>query len=123
VSRPIAPDPALLANETTSLCLPQAWQSFRFAVVEPRFAPLVLLSTDGLANSYADDEAFLLFGRDVGRQVRADGLVAVRNRMAGWLKQISTQGSGDDITVGMLSAFPDPAKQSRATSSIGGALP
>ena len=94
VSRPIEPDPALFANETTSLCLPEAWRAFRFAVVEPSAAPVVLLSTDGLANSYTDEEAFLLFGRDVAEQVRADGLVPSARAWSGGCSRSARRAVG-----------------------------
>src|SRR6266568_4789478 len=66
VSRPLGTDARLLAKETTSLCLPHAWQAFRVHVqrvsaVDPA---LILLSTDGYAHAFSEEEGFLEAGED-----------------------------------------------------------
>src|SRR5206468_4142051 len=121
VGRPLPGDPRLLGNETTSLCLNRAWDEFRFGfqVLAERPPAMVLLSTDGLANSYSDPEGFLKFGRDLWETVRAEGVNAVAERLPGWLMETTTAGSGDDITLGLAvrreamssappDAIPDP---------------
>lgn len=104
VSRPLERDARLFANQTTSLCQENVWRDvqLRFqALVEPPPA-LILLSTDGYANSFINEEAFLKVGSDLLEMVRADGLDAVAANLEQWLKEASAAGSGDDTTLGLL---------------------
>ncbi len=104
VSRPLPRDPRLLANETTSLCMPEAWKEMRVAIDSLTEAPpaLVLLATDGYANSFRDEVAFLQVGPDLLDLLRSEGLEAVQTSLPTWLTETSEAGSGDDITVGLL---------------------
>ena len=105
VSRPLASDDRLFANETTSLCMVDAWRDFRivFHVLDERTAPaLLLLSTDGYANSFRDDGSFLKVGSDILEMIRSDGLDKVEQNLTNWLTEASRVGSGDDITLGIV---------------------
>jgi hypothetical protein len=105
VSRPPLPaDARLFANETTSLCSRDAWREFRshFQVLSGSPPALILLSTDGYANSFRDEAGFLQVGADFLALIRADGLDAVHESLESWLSEASRNGSGDDITVGIL---------------------
>jgi serine/threonine protein phosphatase PrpC len=105
VSRPLPKDERLFANETTSLCSPDAWQDFRvrFQVFSSTPPALILLSTDGYANSFPKkEEDFLKVGSDILDMIRSDGLDKVSDNLEGWLLEASKKGSGDDITVGII---------------------
>jgi hypothetical protein len=104
VEMPIAPDPSLMANETTSLCLKQAHNLFRFRFQFLQGIPpaLILVSTDGYSNSFATDADFQKVGTDILRIIREQGLEYVQNELADWLKHASENGSGDDVTLGMI---------------------
>ena len=105
VSRPPLPaDERLFANHTTSLCSREAWRDFRsyFQVLSGSPPALVLVSTDGYANSFRDEAGFLQVGADLLAMIRADGLDAVGESLAAWLTQASQDGSGDDVTLGLL---------------------
>jgi len=96
-------DRRLIANRTTSLCLPNAFQEFRCRVEGiPQAPALVLLSTDGYANSFKTYEDFTLIGRDYLRLVREKGVEALSRDLPAILADASASGSGDDITLGML---------------------
>jgi hypothetical protein len=91
------------------LCLPQAWLAARVQVW-PR-APeelLILLATDGCANSYESTEAFERIGPDYLAQVRQKGLEGVMAELEAILKETTNLGSGDDITLGMIHIPPFP---------------
>ena len=60
---------------------------------------LVLLSTDGYANSFRDDGGFLQIGGDVLQILREDGIEGVERNLTSWLSEASELGSGDDITL------------------------
>jgi hypothetical protein len=105
VSRPLPGDERLFGGQTTSLCAPQAWRDFRiaFRTLSPTSDPaLVLLSTDGYANAFREDAGFLRVGTDLLDLVRQEGLGAVATGLDSWLAEATEQGSGDDVTVGLL---------------------
>ena len=104
VTRPLPQDDRLFANETTSLCGPNAWRDFRvrFQILTEAKPALLLLSTDGYANSFRDDKSFLQVGADVLELIRAEGLNALDDKLETWLADASRQGSGDDITLGIV---------------------
>jgi len=104
VSRPLPPDEKLFGNETTSLCADRSWQEARTAFQVLAGAPpaLILAASDGYANSYRDEAGFLRVGSDLLTLIRTDGLEAVAANLSDWLDEISRQGSGDDVTLGVL---------------------
>ena len=104
VSRPPIPnDPRLIANQTTSLCGATAWLDMRahFQAFATRPPALVMLSTDGYVNSFADEEGFFAAATDILDHIRQEGADATRAQLPGWLRATSRGGSGDDISVGL----------------------
>lgn len=102
--RALPDDPLAFANETTSLCSGDAWRHVRVRF-DPQFGsppPLVLLSSDGVVNSFADEAGFLGLGPDLLGQIRADGFAAVEDRLDTWLAEMTQAGSGDDVTLGFV---------------------
>ena len=104
VSRPLPDDERLFANETTSLCIKDAWSDFRtgFQVLTNSPPALMLVSTDGYSNSFLDETDFLKVGSDLLEMLRAEGLQTISASLYGWLDQASQEGSGDDITLGVI---------------------
>jgi serine/threonine protein phosphatase PrpC len=105
VERVIRRDPALIANETTSLCLPQARRHFRtqFQTIAGSPPSLLMLCTDGYANSFEEAD-FLKIGSDYLGLIQTNGIEHVRERLEEWLWETTQKGSGDDITVGIVAA-------------------
>lgn len=108
-TKPFPKDERLIANETTSLCQPQAWREVRV-----RFQPqvglppaLILAATDGYGNSFPTDEDFLKIGRDYLTMIRRDGVQAVEFGLESILQETSDEGSGDDITLGVIRRFEE----------------
>jgi serine/threonine protein phosphatase PrpC len=104
VSRPLPRDDRLFANETTSLCAPEAWRDFRvnFQPSANSRPTLILLSTDGYSNSFRDESGFLKVGSDILRLIKQNGILSVKNNLESWLLDSTRAGSGDDVTVGIL---------------------
>lgn len=108
-TRPFPRDENLIANETYSLCMRDAWQNFQ----EPRVVPLddsppmILVSTDGYANSYACEEDFVKIGKDYLEMIHTQGCKEVDDQLETILKQTSHEGSGDDITLGIIKRLKD----------------
>jgi hypothetical protein len=106
-TRPLPPDDRLIANQTTSLCQPEAWKDFRSSwVTNPALPALVLLSTDGYANSFRSDEDFLKTGQDYLEIIRQQGIASLAEELPAILTEATQQGSGDDITLAILQDDP-----------------
>jgi len=117
VSKPLAKDHRLFANETTSLCTPNAWRDFRvsFQPIIRAQPALILLATDGYPNSFRDESGFLKVGSDMLEIIRAEGLTSVKDRLAGWLADSTNAGSGDDVTLGILCSVKPRAEKTKVT--------
>jgi serine/threonine protein phosphatase PrpC len=106
-TRPLPPDDRLIANQTTSLCQPEAWKDFRSSwVTNPALPSLVLLSTDGYANSFHSDEDFLKIGQDYLEIIRQQGIASLAEELPAILTEATQRGSGDDITLAILQDHP-----------------
>ncbi len=105
VSRPLPEDPRLLGNSTTSLCTSNAARDVRLAIYENNadMPGLILVSTDGYSNSFKNDTEFLRVGTDIMSFICSDGLEKVGHHLTEWLEETSRMGSGDDITLGIIS--------------------
>ena len=121
VARPLPEDERLFANETTSLCTPDAEQNFRVRLQQFAGEPpaLILLSTDGYVNSFSDSAGFLKVGSDLLEMLRADGFDSINASIKGWLEEATRSGSGDDCTLGLvcrMEALSKPAAEPEAES-------
>lgn len=115
------------ANETTSLCASDAWRDFQFfyekAFASAPLPTLILLSTDGYADSFRSEQEFLEVGSDLFEMMRSNHLEEIRSNLVGWLSEATQRGSGDDITLGILCrmdtfaelASPEPVEQEEHT--------
>ncbi|QPJ60443.1 MAG: protein phosphatase 2C domain-containing protein [Candidatus Nitronauta litoralis] len=103
--RPLPDDPRLIGNATTSLCARKAAQDVRLSIQfgDRQIPELILVSTDGYANSFKNDEEFLRVGPDILDIIRTDGLDYIERHLGDWLEETTQVGSGDDITLGILS--------------------
>ena len=115
VELPIAADATLIANETTSLCQPQAEQNFRIRFQRFGESPppaLILLATDGYPNSFATPEGFRQVATDLLAMLDQDGVEPVAAALPGWLEEASQLGSGDDVSVAILYSPPTSRENS-----------
>jgi serine/threonine protein phosphatase PrpC len=114
VARPLPKDERLIGNETLSLCSLNSWRDFRvyFQTISGlQSAPsLILLSTDGYSNSFREPNGFLKVGSDILEIIRSDGIYKVKDSLEMWLSEASQTGSGDDITVGIISRISSLVK-------------
>lgn len=119
VERLMDEDSRLLANETTSLSAEHAWRDFRcsFSPLVDRPPALLLAATDGYSNSFNTDADFLRVGTDLLELLRDEGVDYVQENLAAWLEIASTQGSGDDVTAGLLYC-PDAQLQGDANDPV-----
>ena len=104
VGKALPEDERLFANETTSLCTPDAEKNFRVRLQQFSDVPpaLILLSTDGYVNSFSDSAGFLKVGSDLLEMLRADGFDPINASLKGWLEEATRSGSGDDCTLSLI---------------------
>jgi hypothetical protein len=102
-SRPLPRRHEFMANQTVSLCSHHAPDEFQIRVdaLRGRAPAMIMLSTDGYANCFGDDEDFFKVGVDLLAYLRSEGVDFVGQKLEEWLRQSSHDGSGDDITVGL----------------------
>jgi serine/threonine protein phosphatase PrpC len=100
VTRPIPKDSRHIANETTSLCMKDAAQEFRFATLNAcQNDMMIMLSTDGYANSFVDEKSFFKAATDLADLLANGRDEDIKTNLETWLHDTSKEGSGDDITV------------------------
>ena len=98
------PDQAMVGTSTWSLCSLTPDRYWQVQSVPASASDILMLSTDGLSDSFADRQGFLAFGRDLFRLLNQDGRQEIKRLLPQWLDVYSRDGSGDDITVGLASA-------------------
>jgi hypothetical protein len=102
---PVPSDDSLDGWLTTSLCQPDAEESFRTGVVTLADNPLfaVLLATDGFGNAQADDPWPPGFALDLAQLGRDHEPGWFAGQLPGWAEQCaSVDGSGDDSTMALV---------------------
>jgi Protein phosphatase 2C len=119
-ARPLPADERLMAHVTTSLSDDDAVGNVRTTIVDAGRSRLVLLATDGYANSFRNDDAFLQVGLDVLRTADAQGIGSIRASLPGWLAETTREGAGDDI--GVTIAVLDPPVPAGTSSPPGDAV-
>lgn len=87
-------------------------QNLRFQVglqvMEESITPpsMILLATDGFSKSYESDDDFYKFGTNIFNMLLEApfdvGFKNIGRDLPGWLHEVTTHGSGDDVSVGML---------------------
>lgn len=107
IERPLPVDQGLVGEQTYSLCAADAAQRFRLRTVAQddgaAWPDFVMLSTDGIAKSFADETAFIAIARQYRDTVQKVGLPDVLGRLDDWLAEVSKRGSGDDVTLCLAS--------------------
>jgi Protein phosphatase 2C len=101
VERPWPRESDRMGDETASLATEDAAREVRIRMTQATPA-LVLVATDGYANSFREDGGFLAVGPDLLRMIHTEGIAPVDQNLESWLREASELGSGDDITVGLL---------------------
>jgi len=108
VWRPLKKSQEFYANVTASLCTNQAIKEFQVCVepLRANMPAMIMLSTDGYANCFGNEENFFKVGTDFLAYMRQQGTEFVGSNLEEWLRESSRDGSGDDITVGLAVRTP-----------------
>jgi hypothetical protein len=105
----VQPPAEAIANETPSLCGDKAVNSIDAgsrALASGHIPSAIVLTSDGVPNSYTEPEGFLDFCRDIARAAGKPRDELAR-KLPTWLQEISRAGSGDDMSVAMAWATED----------------
>jgi serine/threonine protein phosphatase PrpC len=112
LERPLPDDAGLIGEQTYSLCSPDALSRFRVAVVRPGSPAVqpdfVLMSTDGVSKSFADEAAFRAVVEHYRRSMMTSDPRAVLDPLPEWLASVSRRGSGDDTTLCLAARIGQP---------------
>lgn len=105
-------DEKILGVETHSLSKIDSWKKVVSAVrrrdADSGLPYMLMLSTDGFANSYKNEDEFQKTCVDYFGMIKQYGADAVAANLKGWLFETSAMGCGDDITV-LIAYFADDA--------------
>jgi serine/threonine protein phosphatase PrpC len=102
VYSPIQKQQELIANETYSLSNDRFIEHCVFYSEQKAFPSLILIATDGYANSFSTQEDFFKVGSDLLEILKSKGIDFIQKSLPIWLEETSKHGSGDDITVGLV---------------------
>jgi serine/threonine protein phosphatase PrpC len=112
IETPVPKDETLLGMVTYSLSSRDStglWRTARFPIGA---GGLLLLATDGLSDSFENPEAeFRVFARSLLERVTGFGIERVGSALPGWLDGYSLNGSGDDMTLVLVSLNPAPGTE------------
>lgn len=90
--------PGLVANITTSLCEPDAIDSFLHLYGE-ELPVSILMSTDGVRNSFDSLENYYKFMRKIALSFSSEPYDRTRRFLKSFLQDMTQRGSGDDLSV------------------------
>lgn len=102
--QPLVAADKFLGVETYSLSNDMSWNYAKVSVVdlsdlnEPF---LIMLSTDGLSNSYINTTEFNKCCRDYLAIIQEEGFDYIKANLREWLRDTSDNGCGDDVTVAL----------------------
>ena len=92
----------ILGTETHSLSKPESWKkaiTFIKKHDDVQHLPIMyMLSSDGMANSYKNEDEFKKTCNDYYALLKEHGVKAVSSSLKEWLNETSELGCGDDVT-------------------------
>ncbi len=91
----------MLGVETHSLCSKNAWRNAVCKVQQnqdSKQAFMYMMTTDGMANSFATDQDFYDTCKGYYEAIKEHGCELVKDSLNCWLSETSEGGCGDDIT-------------------------
>lgn len=98
---PLPEDTRCFGPVTTSLCNDDAIDSFRhyYAKGNPK---AIMVSTDGLSNSFAEQQQFLNLLKMVEKNIVESGIDAAKPEIIDFFARLTEAGSHDDISLGAI---------------------
>jgi len=115
---PLPIEPLFVGTATYSLASREAATLWQTAVLPRGDGGLLILATDGLSDSFGGSEnsEFHVFLRSLRDRLTEYGIEKVAASLPHWLSSYSDQGSGDDITLVMMTINPELSTAPEMTS-------
>lgn len=88
----------LVGNLTTSLCEPNAFYSFHH-IFQPEVPLAVVMSTDGVKNSFSSGEKYHIFMKKVISEFSCGHTEKTKKDLKDFLSEMTEKGSGDDVSI------------------------
>lgn len=88
----------LVGNVTTSLCEPDAFYSFHH-IFQQKVPLAVVLSTDGVKNSFSSGEKYHSFMEKVISEFSCGSTAQTKKDLKDFLSEMTEKGSGDDVSI------------------------
>lgn len=124
ITKKLVPDDErLTGQETTSLCLTDAEKDFRISVIDfsENSLDVIILGTDGMGNSYSTDMDLFDWATDIKEIMsQENGRDMINENFSTWLDEVSTNGSGDDISMAVIVMEKDSSSESDTELQRGG---
>lgn len=96
---PVPDDPRCYDNVTTSMCQDDAALSARFFYLgEDELPAAIFLCSDGVENSYFDDDQLFAFFRGLALTIAENGTKEGVRQLEEFLPVMTRKGSGDDVS-------------------------
>lgn len=99
---PMPVDGRLCCGVTTSLCDDNAVANIRDCVMELDNVRYCWLSSDGVLNSFCDEESFNAFISTVRKEYVVESRSAFIDEIKDYLPKLSRLGSGDDLSIACI---------------------
>ncbi len=119
---PVITGDKILGVETHSLSKIDSWKKVITAVrrfdSHQQLPSMFLLSSDGFANSYRNEEEFAKTCVDYFEMINQYGPKAVSENLKSWLSETSEMGCGDDITVLIAYYSIDGSEKQKAEDEV-----
>jgi hypothetical protein len=104
----MSPDPRNIGNETMSLCSLEVSDIAHEVFIGDKIPQLITLTTDGVKNSYDDKSSDIKSFYNIPVVIRNElqrnngDTKAVKDGIEKLLEMVTTNGAGDDVTIGVL---------------------
>ncbi len=93
------PEEGPISTMVTSLCGKHSNRHWEFGCMPVRRIGFLMMSSDGLINSFARNSEYVRFARIIQDRLLRFPQETVQEALPKWLSDISMQGSGDDVSV------------------------
>jgi serine/threonine protein phosphatase PrpC len=120
--RPLPDDEGMIGEQTYSLCQADAAERVRARLLtaDDGVIDFVMLSTDGLAKSFRDQQKFAELAASWRERIATSGVAALTETLDPVLSDISANGSRDDVTVGFMALAPGSLSEAREARKASG---
>lgn len=93
------PEEGPISTVVTSLCGKHSDRHWKFGCLPVRRIGFLMMSSDGLINSFASNSEYIRFARIIQDRLLRFPQETVQEALPTWLSDISKRGSGDDVSI------------------------